>query len=86
MPFFAALFLFSSTIAPIDAGSPKTNENAPAPEVAVKSKPKKICKTDDRTGQGSRTAKRICKTAEEWGLVEREAVDSQIDSMGTKTR
>ena len=86
MSAFAALFLLSSISTPADAGPQKPQDLPAQAEVAVKKKPKKICKADDRTGQGSRTAKRICKTAEEWGLVERETVDSQIDSMGTKTR
>ncbi len=86
MSLFAAFFLISSTIAPTEPVSPQTADMPVQPTVAAKKKPKKICKTDDRTGQGSRTAKRICRTAEQWGLAERESVDSQIDSMGTKTR
>ena len=86
MSLFAAIFLFSSAIAPTEPVSQQNVDTPVQPAVAAKKKPKKICRADDRTGQGSRTAKRICKTAEQWGLVERESVDGQIESMGTKTR
>jgi hypothetical protein len=54
----------SSMTAPIAAADP---EAAPQPE--KKKKPKKICITSNKV-TGSRIAKRICKTEEEWAVAE----------------
>jgi hypothetical protein len=66
-PFIAIALLFASGSA---ASAPATESAATTAAVETKKpKPKKICKTDPRV-TGTRIAKRVCKTEEEWNAKE----------------
>ena len=58
---FAVLLVSAQAAADQQAGAP-----APAETPAPARKPRKICRQDDQTS-GSRMARRICLTEEEWG-------------------
>ncbi len=58
------LAFIAQTTGPSDATPPPTT---PAP-VVKKKKPPLVCRADEKSG--SRLPTRICKTAEEWGLID----------------
>jgi hypothetical protein len=62
-----ALALMLSASVASGSATPASDNSEPAtPETTVKKeKPKKICKSSP-TAVGSRLAKRVCKTEEEW--------------------
>ena len=61
MSLLIAVLLVSAQTATVVQPATPTPAAAPAPQ----KKPKKICKSDDITS-GSRMAKRLCLTEEEW--------------------
>jgi hypothetical protein len=77
--FALALMLSGATETAVTNTGAATSEAAAEQPAAKKKKPKKICK-ENEASTGSRIAKRICKTEEEW------AVGEDGQEIGTKSK